>query len=376
MGSHVRKTTFRFCLFAVAAAIALPAPRTLAAPPSSLNRLLEMSEQLDKQDHADFSELLMQADQCTSRRDYSCAANSLTTAKAVATQANQRKQLQTAWKRLENEKEQQALEERQRREEEERREEREQQMAQAAYERQAADAARAQSIANAAMSAWGAGATAPQNSLERMWEQQSRDFARIQAQADQQREMERQRQREEQQRTQERRRMDAERERMDSQAAARQAQQRSEEIRREQERRSQEAQQQAASSRANTEMQVAAVTQQSSPETANSTAIRVNPVPTDPCDLMARQERVHVEQIAGEGDYTEEKACTRALRTANAMRDAKDPFCPGVPIRTEVSMGSCQCSQGKSGGWSCRVAVSSNILPRHLNSGASPGVSR
>ena len=156
---------------------------------NSLQRMLEMSEHMDRQDSQDFAELIDKAEGCTRARDYACSERNLQSAQPLATTSKQRQQLQQARQSVAAEKAREAeevrlAEERQR--EEERRIINERAMA-AAAER---ENSRANTMA--AISA-ALGSVAPRNSLEQTWANQSRDFARIQADANRQRELERQR---------------------------------------------------------------------------------------------------------------------------------------------------------------------------------------
>ncbi len=163
---------------------------TSHAQGNSLQRMLEMSEQLDRQDSQDFSELLGQAERCTRTRDYACSERKLQSAQALATTAKQRQQLQQARQAIAAEKAREAEEIRLA---EERQREEERRIARQMEEAEAAERANSRANTMAALSA-ALGSVAPRNSLEQTWSNQARQLAQIQADGNRQRELERQRQ--------------------------------------------------------------------------------------------------------------------------------------------------------------------------------------
>jgi hypothetical protein len=106
------------------------------------NKLLEMSDRLDKLEKSDFNDTIEKADSCTRKRNFKCAESELDKAGKIANSSQDKRLLLTSRESLAREK-QLVEEERRRREEEERRREEEQRLAeQQQREAEAAEMAR------------------------------------------------------------------------------------------------------------------------------------------------------------------------------------------------------------------------------------------
>ncbi len=97
--------------------------------------LMQMSEQLDRADHLQLTDLLAEIRQCTTRRDFECADQRLAKAKTLITEPQDRDNLARAYAALDQERHAVAMErmeaERRKREEEERQREEERERARA-----------------------------------------------------------------------------------------------------------------------------------------------------------------------------------------------------------------------------------------------------